>query len=99
MADAGQLVVYLSLLCAKLDVVGKRLPFAASAGAEVAAERVLTLGRRLVATYYLALEKTAFLACQAYVDYVTGNSEFYEQYTSWRFRVVAFEAGVRYFAG
>ena len=43
MPDAGQLVIDLPLFCAKLDFIGERLPPAAAANAEMAAEWLQTV--------------------------------------------------------
>ena len=88
MADTRQLVVYLALLCGKLDVVGQRLPATAAASAEMAAEGLQPLWTGLDDCDNASLQEAFFLSGDAYVDYVSWNGEFHEEYAAGTFRVV-----------
>ena len=79
MSDADQLVVYLLLLRLKLHAVGKRLPFASSACAEMAAERLEPVGRRLHHAHDEAFHVIFFLFGHFHVHNVSGNGELDEK--------------------
>ena len=80
MSYAHQLVINLLLLRLKLHGIGERLPFASSAYAEMAAERLYTLSGRLDHPQYETFHIVFLLFRHLHVDNVSRNGERHEKY-------------------
>jgi hypothetical protein len=95
MADSCQLVVHLALLGGKLDFVGKGLPAATAAGAEMRTERLEALRGGLVDPNDTAFQETFLFAGDTDINDVAGDCELYEKNSARFILGVAFKAGVR----
>ena len=82
MADAHQLVIDLLLLRLQLHFVWKRLPFTSSTYAEMFAERLQTVLRRLYHTEDETFHIVLLLFCHLHIYDVSRHSELYEKYCS-----------------
>ena len=82
MSYAHELVVYLLLLCLKLHLVWKRLPFASAAYAEVLAERFQTMLRRLYHTEDESFHIVFLLLCDLYVNNVSRYCKLHEKHST-----------------
>ena len=82
MTYAHQLVINLLLFCLQLHFVWQRLPLAASAYAEMLAERLQTVLRRLYHSEDEALHIVFLLLCDLYVHNVSWNGELHEEHSA-----------------
>ena len=80
MPDPDQLVINLTLLRRKLQIIGERLPFASSADAEMLAERLQTAVGLFIYLYDAPFEKGFLLARDANIDDIAGNRELHEDH-------------------
>ena len=80
MTDSHELVIYLLLLRLELHLVWKRLPFATSTYAEMAAERLKTMLRRFYDAEDEPLHIAFLLFSDLYIYDVTWYGELYEKH-------------------